>query len=414
MSGILYFSHQQLKQVRALGQVVKLGFMKIFIIAGEESGDILGADLMASLQTKYKKHDFIFRGIGGTRMQAQGLSSLFPMQELSLMGIAEILPKVPHLLKRIRQAAESVETFQPDILMTIDSPDFSFRVAKQIKKRNLDVPLKVHYVAPTVWAWRPGRAKKIAALYDAILCLFPFEPPYFKKEGMEAAFIGHPMSKLLEGITPEAFIKKYDLAECAAKVGVLFGSREGEISRMAETFIGAVKQITNEFENPCIICPTLPHLREKVDNIINTYKDDMTCRFLVTSDEGEKYQAMAACDVAVATSGTVGLELAVLGVPHVIGYKVNALTYEIGKRLITTKYAHLGNIILQEEIIPEFIQHDCTAENIAANILGMLEGNMLNSDLDESFRLIRQAIRGPDGASPSDVAADYIMSKFSS
>ena len=395
-----------------MGQVVKLSNMKIFIIAGEESGDILGADLMAALQKKYKKQDFVFRGVGGTRMKAQGLNSMFPMQDLSLMGIAEILPKVPHLLKRISQTADAIETFQPDILITIDSPDFCFRVAKQVQKQDLKIPYKVHYVAPTVWAWRPKRAKKVAALYDMIFCLFPFEPDYFRKESMDAEFIGHPMSELLKDITPDSFIKEHQLEEFSPKIGLLFGSRESEVMRMAETFIKATEQIIKEFENPCIICPTLPHLRETVEGFTNVYETEFDCRFVLTSDPDEKYQAMSACDIAIATSGTVGLELAVLGVPHVIGYKMNALTYQIGKQLITTQYAHLGNIILQEEVVPEFIQHECTADNIEKSVMEMLQGTMSVSDQIESFNNIREAVKRPDGASPSECAADILMKKL--
>lgn len=156
--------------------------MKIFIIAGEESGDILGADLMQSLQNKYKGKDITFRGIGGDRMQEQGLSSLFSMQELSLMGIAEIFPKIPHLLKRIRQTADAVEVFQPDILLTIDAPDFSFRVAEKVKKRGIKIGFKAHYVAPTVWAWRPKRAQKVASLYDEFYAYFLLSHYILKKK----------------------------------------------------------------------------------------------------------------------------------------------------------------------------------------------------------------------------------------
>ncbi|MCB9973520.1 MAG: lipid-A-disaccharide synthase [Rhodospirillales bacterium] len=389
--------------------------MKIFLIAGEESGDILGADLMEALKRADQATDFTFRGVGGSRMEAQGLVSLFPMRELSLMGIAEILPKVPHLLGRIRQTADAIEVFQPDILLTIDSPDFCFRVAKEVQKRCMNVPFKVHYVAPTVWAWRPGRAKKVAALYDAILCLFPFEPPYFEREGMKALFTGHPMSHLLKNIKTAPFLKKYDLPANALKVGVLFGSRDSEVARMGPVFVEAISRVFSACEpasvsakkntSKLLICPTLPHLKDKVEDLIRGIEGEK----IIITDPAEKYQAMVACDLAVATSGTVGLELSVLGVPHVIGYKMNPLTYQIGKRLVTTRYAHLGNIILQKPVVPEFIQEECTAERISAALLDLRDDSRKQEAQIDAFRQVQTQIKGPDTLSPSRRIAGFLL-----
>ncbi len=385
--------------------------MKIFLVAGEESGDILGADLMSALKIKYPKTEFIFRGIGGARMESHGLNSLFPMQELSLMGIAEIVPQIPHLLKRITETADAVETFQPDIFLTIDAPDFSFRVAKQIKKRALSIPFKVHYVAPTVWAWRPKRAEKISKLYDAILCLFPFEPPYFEAEKMKAKFVGHPMSALLADVSKTSFIERHDLGRYSDKIGLLLGSRKSEVERMAPIFFPALLNVLRSLENPYVIIPTLPQLQPLIEIYLEQY--NVKEHAVIISDREEKYQAMASCDAAMATSGTVGLELSVLGVPHVIAYRLNRLTYEIGKRLITTKYAHLTNIMLHHRIVPEFIQNDATPENISSNLIDLMHNKHSRRGQIEAFEAVRQKIKGADNLSPSENCAVFLMDQFS-
>lgn len=386
--------------------------MKIFLIAGEESGDILGAGLMASLKKKYADHKIEFAGIGGARMDSQGLNSFFPMQELSLMGIAEIFPKIPHLLKRINETIEHVKQFQPDIFVTIDAPDFSFRVAKGLQKNNITVPFKVHYVAPTVWAWRPKRAEKISKLYDAVMCLLPFEPPYFEAEGMKSKFVGHPMSHDLKDIDEKSFIADHDLDKYCPRIGVLLGSRENEVHKMAPVFLEALQKITSKFPDAFIICPTLPHLVDTVKSYFEKYQ--LARPVMVIHDSESKYQAMKACDYAIATSGTVGLELAVLKVPHVIAYKVSPLTYQIGKRLIKTKYAHLGNILLQEGVVPEFIQGDATSENITNAVLDMVRNEDLKTGQMDGFKKIQEKIKGAENASPSDACADFLIENFKS
>ena len=381
--------------------------MKIFLIAGEESGDILGAGLMKSLKEKYPDTDISFRGIGGSRMEKLGLKCLFPMQELSLMGIAEILPKVPHLLGRIKETIQAVGNFEPDIFLTIDSPDFCFRVAKGLKGKKINIPLKAPYVAPTVWAWRPKRASKVAGQYDAVLCLFPFEPEYFEKEGMKAKFVGHPMSYNLKDIKSASFISDYNLEKYDNRVGVLLGSRQSEIQKMAPVFLGALKNITYELQNSCLVVPTLPHLQDQVTEELKKY--DFSCPVIITADPENKYEAMKSCDMAVATSGTVGLELSVLDVPHLIAYKMSSLTYEIGKRMIATKYAHLSNILLQKEVVPEFIQEAATEKNISICLTKIINDRSIGDAQRMYFNDVRQMIRGADSESPSDICADFIM-----
>lgn len=333
----------------------------IYLIAGEASGDLLGARLMHALKEQHGE-EISFAGIGGPLMEKEGLKSLFPMHYLSVMGISEILPKLTFFLKKIKEAADNIEKINPDIIVTIDAPDFSFRVAKSVQKRgNIDAKM-VHYVAPTVWAWRSRRARKISKFLDGIMCLLPFEPPYFTKEGMDAAFVGHPF---IESEAMQAngaiFRKKYSIAQDDLTLGLLLGSRSGELKRTAPVLVESVIQLARETgKTPHVIAPTLPHLEERVLGLLQDYPGPVH----VVTDQDMKWHAFKACDYALAVSGTVGLELACLGVPHAIGYKMSPVTWHIIKRFIKVKYAHLANILFDKEVVPEFIQQNCSVENL--------------------------------------------------
>lgn len=373
---------------------------KIYLIAGEASGDILGAQLMHAL--KQKEPDVQFFGIGGPLMQREGLKSLFPMEELSLMGIAEILPRVPKLLARIRQTINDIQAVGPDILVTIDAPDFSFRVQKAVRQRVVGRPKQVHYVAPTVWAWRPKRAMKIAAFLDAVVCLFDFEPPYFEEMGLKAVSVGHPMMENnLESIKPALIGEDQTL-----KLGVFLGSRQGELKRVAPIIIQSVKQILSYRNDIELIVPTLPHLEEQVTELVSV----LNAPCCVSSNPDDKWPVFKACDAAIAVSGTVGLELVAADVPHAIAYKMNPATWEIVKRVIRTPYAHLGNIIADDEVVPEFIQDNCKADDIARIVKVLMEDPEIVKAQKQEFAKIRQQI-GSD-IPPSEKAADYLLSLF--
>ena len=289
--------------------------------------------------------------------------------------------------------------------MTIDAPDFSFRVVKGLRKRGGSLPILMHYVAPTVWAWRPGRAKKVAELYDSILCLFPFEPAYFQEAGMEAVFTGHPMTTLLNKADRKAFRKEYHIPDDGTVIGVLLGSRESEIRNMEDILIPAAEAIAgSNISKPYIIVPTLPSLAREIRQMV----EHIPTPTMIITDHKAKQHALAACDVAMATSGTVGLELSYLGVPHVIGYKMNRWTYEILKRIVTTKYIHLSNIILDRPAIPELIQSHCTAEEFSKRALRLLNDEAVRNEQLESFEEVRKHISSEEGRSPSQVAAEYV------
>lgn len=357
---------------------------------------------MASLQ---HMQECEFQGIGGRHMQAQGLNSLFPMEELSIMGLTEVLPKVPHLLNRINETVKSIEEYKPNLLITIDSPDFCFRVAKKVQNRVTYDLKKVHYVAPTVWAWRAGRALKIARLYDGILCLFPMEPPYFEVHGMKARFIGHPIMGKIGELNPSKFLLNHNIPLNSCKICVLFGSRQGEIKRMAPTYVKALSLLATRVPDLHLVVPTLPHLEERV----SAYVKEIGVPYTLLTSPVEKYDAFAACDVALATSGTVGLELAAISIPHVIGYKIGKLSEQIAKRMLTTKYVHLANVILEKRVVPEYLQSDCTPENLAEGLEALITEESLRKEQSQAFSDLRKKISPPGGKNASDLAAEFIL-----
>ena len=375
--------------------------MKICLIAGEVSGDSLGASLMQDL--KEKLADVEFCGVGGDAMAEQGLSSLFSMRDLSVMGIMEVVPRLPLILRRIRQTTDYIVKEQPDLVITIDSPDFCFRVAKALKDRAVAMPKMVHYVAPTVWAWRPERAAKVASLYDAILCLFPMEPAYFENEGMKACFVGHPaVAKWQAGHKAHDIRAELKIPQSHKIIGFLPGSRMSELNRVGPVLREALSQYAEEEQRGLnIIALTLPHLSRETRYLLQGFK----ARIHIIDDQKLKWSCFEAMDGAVAASGTVGLELGVAGVPHLIGYKVNSMTYRLVRFKITTKYAHLVNILQGKEVVPEFIQENCKADLIAASFKNVMQDNTQQkaafSQIREMLACDRQNMK----------AADFIVSE---
>ncbi|NCO03266.1 MAG: lipid-A-disaccharide synthase [Alphaproteobacteria bacterium] len=371
----------------------------IYLIAGEASGDFLGAQLMAAL--KEQSPDLHFSGVGGTLMTAQGLNSLFPMDELSVMGVFEILPKLKSLLGRIEQTAQDIIRQKPDIVITIDAPDFSFRVHKKLRKAlGLDAPKLVHYVAPTVWAWRPKRAAKISKFLDALICLFHFEPPYFEKEGLEAIAVGHPM---MESGVLEA--KAQAEKNGSQKLGVFFGSRRGEVKRLSPILIEALRNVKKAEPAIELVVPTLAHIKEDVEAALS--RVDLKAHIFVSPQN--KWEIFKSCDAAIAVSGTVGLELSACNVPHLIAYRMNSLTAFVGRMLIKTRFAHLANIILNKEVVPEFIQENCTPEKIARQTLHLLNDEQVRVAQQNAFNDVRTKIMGHNQQQPSKTAADFIL-----
>lgn len=334
--------------------------LRVFVVAGEPSGDRLGGALMSGL--KHEAPEVAFDGIGGPLMQSQGLASLFPMEELSLMGIAEILPKYRHLKRRIRETAEAVIAAKPDVLITIDSPDFSLRVARLVKAAS-DIRT-VHYVAPTVWAWRPGRAAKMAQIIDHVLALFPFEPPYMEAEGMLCDFVGHPVATT-QPATPDEMAA---LGLDGPVMAVLPGSRRSEIERLSHSFVAAM----NEANLPHrVVIPTLPHLADRVGALFEDVDPILVGHDIDDPDAAarQRFVAMSQADVALAASGTVSLELAAARTPMVIAYDMSWLSRQIIGRMLRTDTVTLVNLVSETRVVPEFIGAACLPDAIATGLV---------------------------------------------
>lgn len=340
---------------------------KIFIIAGESSGDALGAGLLEALRLQFP--DVEVRGIGGERMKAAGLGeSFFPMDELSVMGLAEVLPRVPKFIGLIRKTIEAIKGFNPDLVVTIDSPDFCFRVQKGLKAAGVSAK-RVHYVAPTVWAWRPGRARDVARFLDGIMCLFPFEVPYFEREGLAAIATGHPMveSGVLSG-DGAAFRAEVGIPQDAPVFGAFCGSRARELDMSIPVMKDIIAGLRRRHPDLYCVVPTLPKWEGRL-----TEQFSSLGRVVVTADLAHKYDAFHSCDVAAAVSGTVALEVALAGVPHALFYKMNSWTWAIVRRMVRTPYAHLGNILLDRRQFFEFLQDDVQADDMVRTLSSMLD-----------------------------------------
>ncbi|UWQ12976.1 lipid-A-disaccharide synthase [Aliiroseovarius sp. M344] len=361
--------------------------MKVFLIAGEPSGDRLGAALMAGLKTLVDEVEFL--GIGGTEMQAQGLQSRFPMSELSIMGIAEVAPKYFHLKRRIRETAEAVVDANPDVLITIDSPDFCLRVAKIVKTEEVegltfghDIPT-VHYVAPSVWAWRPKRAAKMAQWIDHVLALLPFEPPYMEAAGMGCDFVGHPV--VAEPIATEAEAQAFrDQRQIGdgPLVLALPGSRKGEVTRLADRFGETLGRVKREHPNMQVVLPVAQGVDALVRELTATWPVQP---ILIPADQPDlKRAAFRAADVALAASGTVSLELAASSTPMVIAYDMNWLSRILIGRLLKVDTVTLVNLVSETRVVPEFLGAECTPDKIAPALLATLADPSAQSDAMET------------------------------
>ena len=348
--------------------------MKLFLLAGEASGDRLGVELMRGL--RQLKPDVRFRGIAGPEMQSEGLDSLFDMAELSVMGLAEVLPKYFALKRRLDQTVAEVLAWKPDILVTIDSPDFCLRVARAVRAADPSIRT-CHYVAPSVWAWRPGRAKKMAAYIDHVLALLPFEPPYMQAEGMACDFVGHPVAEQAAVTSKQIaqFQADFGLDPARRSLVVLPGSRASEIKRLLPIFCKVVAQpYFAEFQ---LIFPTLPHLEPLLRAEIDALAQDtvlVTGAGLTAADAAEqRLVAYGAATAALAASGTVSLELAAAGTPMVIAYDMGFISRPVIGAMLKIDTVTLVNLVSETRAVPEFIGKDCKAEGIAPALQQILD-----------------------------------------
>lgn len=353
---------------------------KLYVIAGEPSGDYLGAKVISQINSLSRVK---ILGVGGELMQQAGLSSIVDIQQISIGGILEIVPKLFKIKRLINLVVSDILRTNPDVLLTIDSPGFCFRIAKLVRKRNPKIKL-IHLVAPSVWAWRKNRAKKLAKLYDHLLTLFDFEPSYFLKYGLKTTFVGHvAIEEFKENNSP-----KQDI------LLILPGSRKQEIQMLLPIFMQSLKYLN--FER--VVIPTLTHL----EKLIKETTKDMNVEII--SDEKQKVELFRCSKCAIVASGTATLQLALSGCPMVCCYRLSSLSYHIIKSIIKIKYISLVNILLNQPVIPELIQDECNAINIATAIK--------NLDLNEQiskFKDIRKHLRS-EIVAPSQKIAEIILS----
>ena len=381
----------------------------VFLIAGEPSGDALGGRLMAALKERCGGA-IRFAGIGGERMEEQGLESLVPMHELAIMGVAEVLPRARDILRRVRETVAEIRRLRPLAVVTIDSSGFTWRVAQRLREAGERDLLLIHYVAPMVWAWRGGRARRMARWYDHLMVLLPFEPPFFTAVGLACTYVGHPVVESgADRGDGAGFRRRHGIPADAPVVAVLPGSRRGEVGRLLAPFAGAVAILAARHSGLRLVVPTTETVASRVAEAVESW----AAPALVVRGEREKYDAFAASNAALAASGTVALELAMAGVPAVISYRVNPLTHRLLRRIVKVGHIHLLNLILGREVVPELIQGDCTPERLAGAVDALLADTTRGRTQIEACR---EALRklGLGGDSPSRRAAELVLSLIAS
>ena len=381
----------------------KLARPLIYVMAGEVSGDIIGARLIREIK-RLRRHEFSFAGVGGEQMTKEGVQSLFPISEMAVMGIFELVPHVPNLIRRIHETVQDIITKKPVAVISIDSKAFTMRVAKLIQKqqKESDNEIKlIHMVAPTVWAWRPGRAKNISKFLDHLLTLFPFEPPFFTRHGLPTTFIGHPLAEQPVGCS-SIYRNIHDVDEATKIICLLPGSRPGEIKRLLPIFKKTLDLLLKKYPNIHIAMPTVV----SVEGMLRRKTLDWETPVSIITDPEMKLNAFAASSAALAASGTVTLELAVAKVPSVIAYKVNPLSAIVGYFLVNQDAVVLPNKLTDEEIFPLYLQWKCTPYNLYEAVIQKIENP--TDQLIEVSDAIRNMLR-PNGQSSQNLAAQIII-----
>lgn len=374
----------------------------IFLIATEESGDRLGSALMKVLRQRLGD-GVQFEGVGGRTMTREGLNSLFPIEELSIVGFAAVVGQLPKILRLIRQTADAVTEVAPDALVIIDSPDFTHRVARRVRARNPAIPV-VDYVSPSVWAWRPGRARAMLGYVDHVLGLLPFEPEEYRKlRGPPCSYVGHPLIEQLPSLRPNAEEQARRDAEPPVLL-VLPGSRRSEIRHHLDVFGATVGRLQAEGRAFALMLPTMPHLEAAIREGVANWP----VKPQIVVGENEKRAAFRIAHAALAKSGTVTLELALSGIPMVTAYRVSAIEAFILRRAVKVSSVILANLVIGKEVIPEFLQEDCTPEKLAPALTEVLTDSPLRRQQVEAFAQL-DTIMSTGNKSPSVLAADTVL-----
>jgi len=370
--------------------------MKIFLITGEASGDLIGSKLGHELNKNFKNN--ILKGVGGEKLKALGLESIFDQADIEVNGFIEIIPHIPRILSRINQTVEEIIKFKPDLIITIDSPDFNFRVIKKLRKKAPDLNCKIaHYVAPTVWAYRAKRAEKIAKLYDLLLVILPFEPPFFQKHGLKTVFIGHP---IFTKFKPISKLNKSN------KIIITPGSRKSEIHRFSPIIKKLIYLINSNFGAKFKLCFFVTY--ETKDLINNIYADEVSSsQIKIISKQTDKDKITSDCFLAIVKSGTNTMQIANESIPMIIFYKFNFLTYHLLKKVfkVKTKFANLLNFHANQEIIPEYLHSKCDADLIYQEFRNYYYHSDKRCQQVEAYSKIISSFKNHDKIAPEQKAA---------
>ena len=370
----------------------------IYIIAGEQSGDVLGARLIRALRAS--RPDLEFTGIGGPRMEELGFQSLFPMRDLAVMGLLEVLPKIRHLRRRLHQTIADIHARKPDVLVTIDSPGFTLRVLRKCPEIK-----RVHYVAPQVWAWKPKRVRAFPGLWDRLLCLLPFEPQWFAERGVEGVFVGHPVL--------ESGADKGDAARFRARHAISIdrpvlilmpGSRRSEVPRLLPVFGQTLELLAPRLHGLVPVLPVASAVAETVREATRGWR----VKPVIVTELDDKHDAYAAASAALTKSGTSTLELALAGVPMAVTYRVNPITAAIARRMIKVPHVAMVNLLAGRELAPELLQEDCTPEKLAKTVERLVRDKAVAQAQRDGFGEVIASLR-PPGMLPSYAAAEQVL-----
>ncbi len=366
----------------------------LYIVAGEASADALGGGLMREIKKIFPTIRIC--GVGGDAMQREGLRSLFPYGELSIMGFAEVLPHIPRVLARLRETAIDIHNQQPDVVVTIDSPGFNFRLARALKNNAVTSHItRIHYVAPSVWAYKPQRARKTAELFNALLALLPWEPPYFEKEGLPTTYIGHPVLWQEHNGNKIGFYAKHQIAQDTKLLLLLPGSRPGEIKHQLPVFLEAAKAMP-EYK---VMVLAGPQVQTTIRNMVPPGT--------LVVDIHEKQDAFASAALALSKSGTVTLELAAAGVPTVVAHRVSAFSAWLLRRMVLVPYVSLVNLAAKKEIIPELLQERCNVSTITQTLQALASPQATQQQRDE-YKAAIAMLRGATQTHPDTAAAQAV------
>ena len=404
--------------------------LKILIIAGELSGDTLGADLMREMVLQHAfgnslakqggggdkadvTEELIFQGIGGPLMERQGLVTLYDIKDISVMGLTEVFYSLPKILAIRNGITRYVNVWKPDLVITIDSPDFSISLAKKLRKIDKFVPI-IHYVAPSVWAWRPLRAKKMGQYFDHVLALFPFEVKYFEKAGLSCDFVGHPIARqrLPDPNKINFFVSKMNIDLSKKILTFLPGSRKSEIHYMLPIFISVIRRLEDMIDNLEVVIPAPLHISKLVKQKIKKAKINVKVvgEEELTSEDFQsfKYVLFGLSTLAVATSGSVALELARSGTPMITAYRSGYVFEFLLKRFVTISSANLINIISETKTVPEFLFEKCNSDNISEAIFELLnQPELLLKQKELQLRAMHSLIA--EAVGPSHLAAKTVL-----